>query len=1151
MTDNGPLLPEALMENEANFRLFFDSMTDIVVVSTPEGRLLFTNKAARDKLRYSEDELATMHVLDWHRPEDRNEAKAIFAEMLRGKRDYCPLPLMSKYGRTLPVETRVWFGKWNQKDCVFGICKDLSAQQEAQQCFERIFRRNPSPMALSSTLDYRFLDVNDAFLETTGYAREEVIGKTSADMGLVESPDKQDDAVKTIRAKGHIANHELQVRRKDGTLRDGLFSVEVINNQGRECFLTVMVDITERKEAEKELRESEQRYSDYITNTPYGVFVTDENGRYIEGNPAACSITGYSEQELLSMSITDLLCEDSREAGMARLKEVLESGQAVAEIPFRNKKGERRWWLVSAVKLSDSRMLGFCNDITDRKQVEDAIKESERKWRNVLIDTPQIGISLDPNARIIFANNHFLSLTGWKKEDVLGRNWFETFIPDDVREKVREIFSTIMQTGNTQGLSSFENEILTRSGERRYVSWSNVITKDPQGTIVDVTCLGIDMTEREKAEEALRDSESRYRLLADNASDVIWTMNMEQEYTYFSPSVKKLRGYTPEEAIQIPVEKTLTPESHEMAMQILMEEIALEHESGVDFDRRRIMELEQFCKDGSTIWTEVTTSFIRDQNGMPIGIYGIARNITERRNAERLIRESEEKYRSLVEGSLQGVVIAQDDPLRLIFANRTMSEITGFDKNELLEMGPEQLALLIHEDDRSRFFSNFRNRIAGKDTPSLDSYRIIKKNGDMSWVQTHSSRIEYLGRLSTLTVFVDISDLQKAEQEKAKLQDQLVQAQKMESIGRLAGGVAHDFNNILTGINGYAEMILEGLESGDPMWADMKEIKSAGERAAGLTAQLLAFSRKQIISPKVIRPNDIIERSRKMIGRIIGEDIDMQFKPARKLGRIKADPSQLDQILVNLSVNAKEAMPDGGKLIIETQNVHLSPEFCEPHEDAEPGDYVMLAVTDTGCGMDRETQLKIFEPFFSTKGRDQGTGLGLATVYGIVKQNKGLIKVYSEIDIGTTFKVYFPRVMEEADRLSKEKGTDLPKGTETVLLVEDEAMVRKLARKILERQGYEVIEMENGGSAYAYFDEHDDPVGLLLTDVVMPNMNGKTLFNKLKEKRPGLKAIFMSGYTENAIAHHGVLDEGTHFIQKPFTIETLARMVRKVLDEKE
>ncbi len=391
-------------------------------------------------------------------------------------------------------------------------------------------------------------------------------------------------------------------------------------------------------------------------------------------------------------------------------------------------------------------------------------------------------------------------------------------------------------------------------------------------------------------------------------------------------------------------------------------------------------------------------------------------------------------------------------------------------------------------------------------------------------------------------------ELKKEIDDRKKLQEQLLQSQKMEALGRLAGGVAHDFNNLLTGIIGYTEMVQSSLNTDDPIYSDLEEVRKAGDRAAGLTAHLLAFSRKQIINPKVIQPNDILSNSQKMLKRIIGEDIDFVFKPSPKLWRIKADPGQVDQVLVNLAVNARDAMPDGGKLIIETQNVDFNEEYDKIHDKMEFGDYVMLTVADSGHGMDDDILEHIFEPFYSTKSKEHGTGLGLSTVYGIMRQNNGFINVYSKPETGTTFEIYFPAVMEEAELIPRKSRATHPIGTETLLLVEDDDVVRELAKTILTKHGYAIIDMDSGGYATLWADNNENVVDLLLTDVVMPGMNGEDLHEKLKEKRPELRVLFMSGYTENLIAHHGVLKEGTHFIQKPFTIESLTQKVREVLD---
>ncbi len=370
----------------------------------------------------------------------------------------------------------------------------------------------------------------------------------------------------------------------------------------------------------------------------------------------------------------------------------------------------------------------------------------------------------------------------------------------------------------------------------------------------------------------------------------------------------------------------------------------------------------------------------------------------------------------------------------------------------------------------------------------------------------------------------------------------------MESVGRLAGGVAHDFNNMLSIIIGHAEMILDEIQPGDAFHHDVMEMKTAAERSADLTRQLLAFARKQTISPRILDLNETASGILKMLRRLIGEDINLSWIPGLDVWPVKIDPSQIDQVLANLAINARDAIGGVGIMTIETANVVFDETYCQTHKGFKPGSYVLLAVSDTGTGMDKETLDRIFEPFFTTKELGKGTGLGLATVYGIVKQNNGFINVYSEPDQGTTFKIYLPRTEERAVRDSAPIGEKNLTGTETVLLVEDEESILALGKSILERRGYVVLAAHSPGEALRIARSHSGPVHILITDVVMPEMNGKDLRDQLTAVKPGFKCIFMSGYTANVIAHHGVLDEGIEFLQKPFSVRTLAEKVREVLD---
>jgi len=486
--------------------------------------------------------------------------------------------------------------------------------------------------------------------------------------------------------------------------------------------------------------------------------------------------------------------------------------------------------------------------------------------------------------------------------------------------------------------------------------------------------------------------------------------------------------------------------------------------------------------------------------------------INKRKQAEKALRESEERFRTLHEASFGGIGI--HDNFILLDANRSLCQMMGYSYRELID---SNVLRLIAPEWREIVSQHIEEKLQ-KPYEATG----LRKDGSLFPLEIQGRSLPYQGRIVNVTEFRDITERVEAENQRAHLEAQLLQSQKMEAIGRLAGGVAHDFNNILTGINGYAEILMANLDPKDPLYSDIEEILRAGKRATELTNQLLAFSRKQVTHPKVIQANRIIANAQKMRARIIGEDIELIFREDSELWPIMMDPMQLDQILVNLSVNARDAMLHGGKLFIETQNIVFSPQDARFHDGRENGQYIRLSVIDTGHGMDEETKQHLFEPFFTTKPQGKGTGLGLATVYGIVEQNDGIIEGESTLTI--------------------------PTGNETILLVEDEDMVRSLAKKILEMHNYKVLEASGAGEAHFICQYELENVDLLLTDVVMPRMSGQDLYHMLRKNKPQLKALFMSGYTEDAIASHGSMEPGTWFIQKPFTIESLARKVREALD---
>jgi two-component system cell cycle sensor histidine kinase/response regulator CckA len=512
--------------------------------------------------------------------------------------------------------------------------------------------------------------------------------------------------------------------------------------------------------------------------------------------------------------------------------------------------------------------------------------------------------------------------------------------------------------------------------------------------------------------------------------------------------------------------------------------------------------------------------------------------LAERKRTEEALQESEEKYRNLVERANDGIVIVQDTLVK--YTNSRLAEITGYTVEEMLGT---LYANYIHPDELPKVVGHYERRMAGEEVRSIYETALRHKDGSKVDVEINAGIITFQGRPANLAFIRDIT-------ERKRLEEQLLQAQKMEAVGRLAGGVAHDFNNLLTAIIGYSDLLLMGLSQDNPLHRDVAEIKKAADRAASLTSQLLAFSRKQVLQPTVLDLNATVANIEKMLRRLIREDIQLVTVLDPTLERVKADPGQIEQVLMNLAVNARDAMPQGGKLTIETANAYLDEDYARQHLEVQPGPYVMLAVSDTGVGMNEETQSHLFEPFFTTKEVGRGTGLGLATVYGIVKQSGGHVWVSSEPGRGTTIKVYLPRIEEsiESDRQAQFPAAPL-QGQETVLLVEDEDVVRNLARRVLLKRGYTVLEASDGGEALHLCEQHKGPIHLLVTDVVMPGgMSGRELAERLTPLQPEMRVLYISGYTDDAIIHHGVLETGTAFLQKPFTPAALANKVREMLD---
>ena len=643
---------------------------------------------------------------------------------------------------------------------------------------------------------------------------------------------------------------------------------------------------------------------------------------------------------------------------------------------------------------------------------------------------------------------------------------------------------------------------------------------------------------RRQVEEALRESNARLDMAQNAAKVGVWDWDFKTDRLIWSTYMFKLFGLDPQkdEASLERWNTILHPEDKEIAGNRI--EQALKDKTTLDSDYRVVL------PDGQIRWINAVGEGQYDEQGHCVRMIGICMDITERKRAEETLRESREELSMALEVGNAGIW-EWNSTLGQVHFDARFHTMLGYMPGELPTTLKEWHSYH-HPDDVPTLWPKVEAFIKGTLPVFESEHRIRNKMGLWSWIFTRGKIVSHTATGEPeqfIGIAMNITD-------RKALETQLLQAQKMESIGRLAGGVAHDFNNMLQVILTHTDMALSQVLDSQSFHTDLEEIRKAAERSSDLTRQLLAFARKQTIIPQVLDLNDTVTGMLKMLSRLIGEDISLVWMPGSNIWPLKIDPSQIDQILANLCVNARDAIADVGKIIIETDNKIIDEDYCTTHMDFLPGLYVRLSVSDNGCGMDKETSASIFEPFFTTKGVGAGTGLGLATVYGIVKQNNGFINVYSELDKGTTFSIYLPRYVGATGNVQKENLSEpILRGDETILLVEDERVILKGVKRILEALGYHVLASSSPTEAIELAREFDGDIHLLITDVIMPEMNGRDLTNNLHPLYPGMKILFMSGYTADVIANHGVLDEGVHFIEKPFSSQNLAVKVREVLND--
>ncbi len=963
-------------------------------------------------------------------------------------------------------------------------------------------------------------------------------------------------------------------------------------------------DITKRKEAEDALRNEKQRFQTLSDQAPFGMMMIDKEGNFKYVNPKFRQLFGYDLADVpngktwFRKAYPDLTY---RHHVISDWIHDLANGYPLEKksrvFTVTCKDGSVKIVNFIPVRLGEGENLVTCEDFTDQIRAEEALFKSREESKKLAEENAimaEIGRIISSTLNIEEVYERFAEEV--RKLISFDRITIRTIDPKDKTVTIAYISGIGVrnhQIGYTSPLSysvaeecariqsglllqpeSFD-EVKTRfpnllpsfQAGLQSMMFVPLISKDQVIGILSIqatkpkayTQRDLRLAERvgnqiagavanvllfnqlKQVEEAMRESEEKFRDLYDHAPVGYHEYDKEGRITKVNRTDLEMLGYTAEELIGQPI--WMLNVGEEIVREQVLAKLAGASAPGQNLERiyKR--------KDGTVFPVMIQDRLTLDEKGQIVGIRCTIQDITEHKRSEEALRESEERYRTILENIEDGYYEV-DLPGNFTFFNDSLCRMLGYSRDELIGMGNDRYT---DQENRKKLFQAFNSVYrTGEPVKGFD-WEVIRKDGKKVYGEVSVSLI----RNSTgepvgfRGIARDITERKRAEKEMAALQEQLTQSQKMEAVGRLAGGVAHDFNNLLTVIKGYAQLSLLDLKENNSLLENIQEIQKATERATNLTRQLLAFSRRQILDPKVLDLNSLLRDTEKMLRRMIGEDIELVSRLSEGLGRVRIDPGQFEQVILNLAVNARDAMPSGGKFTIETANAQLGEGYALTHLGLSPGHYVRLSVSDTGVGMSREVQEKAFDPFFTTKEKGKGTGLGLSTVHGIVTQSGGKIWVYSEPGHGTTFKIYFPIINGELDTLNVIKGADSsPRGSETVLLVEDESSVRDLANRLLRQQGYRVLEAAHGEEALRLAqDSAGQKIHLLLTDVVLPQMSGKELADQLKTFRPDLKVLYMSGYTDFTVVHQGALTPGTHFLQKPFSLETLSQKVREALDK--
>ncbi len=1022
----------------------------------------------------------------------------------------------------------------------------IIAEKTSQENFER-FRslfEDANDMIFTINLDGIYTSINKTGEQLLGYSRSEILNSEFCKF-LNEHDAKKVRKMRAqkIAGKSEESHYELNLVTKNGEEKIVEISSKIVNKDGKLFEIQgIARDITNRQKLLTDLSESEKRLNLALTAARMGAWEWNMRNDEVFWSEECYSILrqktfgGYLNDFLKIVHPDDVDVIRDKINRAVRERETF-----IAEYRIVSSEGEIIWIFDQGIAEYDDqgtplRCIGTFREITAQKQLEQNLTATEARFRT-LAESSVAGVTLcKAGGNLIFANDAYLNIVGYSREDFENGliKWNEITAPE-FAEADKMSIEQARQHGKSP---QYEKEYLRKDGSRVPVLVA-IALSEIDGEEYFISAI-LDFTDRKKTEKKLNESVEDFRALVEATSQIIWTMTDGIVNAEFMNFWKELTGQTFRQAKDHGWFAVVHPDDREHAGRLWMESFA----NNTQFNSvYRVLTV-----NGKYNYYAVRGVPVFKENGELRKWIGAFSNITERKKVEEELRESEARLQLSQQAGRIGTWELNVKKDELIWSDVIYS---FYD----LERGEKEPNLnlfesFIHPDDLAQVRNDMAKYFQGNNLIDCE-YRIISHQKNLRWISTKGRVIRQPnGEVERMIgVSIDITDRKTAEDKLHASEEKLRQAQKLESIGRLAGGIAHDFNNMLTAINGYSELVLRRMQEDDPMRSFINEIKKAGERSAELTHQLLAFSRRQILQPKVLNLNQIVSDTTVMLQRLIGENIRLVEKFSSEIGRIEADPGQITQVIMNLAVNARDAMPNGGILTIETENVFLDENFVKENQWGREGYYVLLKVSDSGNGIDDEVLENIFEPFFTTKEIGSGTGLGLATVYGIIKQSGGHINVRTKANQGTTFEIFLPKIRDEIISVEKPDNFQVQlTGGETILVVEDEEIVRRLTCEILESYGYQVIEAKNGEDALKTCQNDGLKFDLLLTDVVMPKTGGHELAKKLLTKYPNLRVLFASGYTEDSQLQFEITDAVTDFIHKPFMPNALAVKVRDILD---